>query len=362
MTTASVKKALWFCAFAIATLILAGVWAQPAHADVSCINVGHNQLYTDSEYEETVKVPGVTFDKAANTLTLDNATIKCDSNGVWISGDNADVVTVVLKGKNTINWSNEFDDGIYSDTQLVFKGSGSLTINGVGAGITGYNVTMKSGTYNISNCHQTGIEASKNVAISGGKVNVTCESAANCAIDCGYNGKISNSYKRLGRIRGRLGTGATFKSDGNTYKVRDYSEVKLVSYGSKKTKANASTTKFGGYKYRVSAIGANAFNTKAGHKVTSVTLGSSVEGIGKHAFYKTSKLKTLNMRSAWSLFGYNSSSKWTTKGVAKGALSKCGKSGGKGLTVKTGGYGYVKKQTKKALVRVGLSSKAKVVR
>lgn len=362
MTAASVKKALWLCAFAIVTFILAGVWVQPAHADVSYIDVGQDHLYTDSEYEETEKVPGVSFDKATNTLTLDNATIKCDSNGVWISGDNADVVTVVLKGKNTINWSNEFDDGIYSDTQLVFKGSGSLAINGVGDGIRGYNVTIKSGTYTISDCHQTGIEASKNVAISGGKVDVTCESADDYAIECGYNGKISNSYKRLGKIRGRLGTGATFKSDGNTYKVRNYSGVKLVSYGSKKTKANASTAKFGGYKYRVSAISANAFNTKAGHKVTSVTLGSSVESIGKHAFYKASKLKTLNMRSAWYLFGYNSSSKWTTKGIAKGALSKCGKSGGKGLTVKAGTYGYVKKQTKKALVRVGLSSKAKVVR
>lgn len=103
---------------------------------------------------------------------------------------------------------------------------------------------------------------------------------------------------------------------------------------------------------------------ESGHKVSSITLGSSVESIGKHAFYKTSKLKTLNMRSAYSLFGYNSSSKVKTQGIAKGALSKCGKSGGKGLTVKAGTYGYdsVKKQTKKALVRVGLSSKAKVVR
>lgn len=363
MVAASIGKRLWPLIFALAALVLAGAFAQPAHADVSKIRVGQDRLYPSTEYEPASNIPGITFNSKTNTLTLDNASVKCSGgNGIWISGDNADVITVVLKGKNTINWSNEYDDGIYSSTQLVFTGNGSLTINGVGQAISGYNVTIKGGTYSLSTCHEGGIDSRKNVTISGGKVNVACESTDSYAINCGPNGKVSNSYKLLGKIRGCLGKGATFKVDRNMYKVCDLSRVKLVSYGSSKTKANASTAKFGGYKYRISAISANAFNTKAGHKVSSITLGSSVESIGKHAFYKTSKLKTLNMRSSFRLFGYNSSSKWSTKGIAKGALSKCGKNGGKGLTVKAGGYGYLPKKTKKALVRVGLSSKAKVVR
>lgn len=363
MTAASMRKKLWPLALVMAALALMGVCAQPAHADVSKIKVGQDYLYSNSEYEQVSDIPGVTFNEKTNTLTLDNATIKCaNGRGIRISGDNADVITVVLKGKNTINWSNEYDYGIHSDTQLVFTGSGSLTTNNVGYGISGYNVTIKGGTYNLSNCHEGGIYSQKNVTISGGKVSATCESADDCAIDCGGNGKISNSYKRLGKIRGRLGVGTTFKSGGNTYRVLGYTEIKLVSYGSSKTKVSVNNVKFGGYEYRVSAISANAFNTKAGHKVSSITLGSSIKSIGKHAFYKTAKLKTLNMRFPMYLFKYNSSSKWTTSGIAKGALSKCGKAGGKGLTVRVGSYGYVPKQTKKALVRVGLSSKAKVTR
>ena len=102
-----------------------------------------------------------------------------------------------------------------------------------------------------------------------------------------------------------ISVGETFTVDGNKYKVHDaesdaneLSEVTLVKYGSKNKKPKINTVKHNGETFRVENIGKNAFNNKAGHKVTAVTLGRNVDDIGVKAFYGCKKLKSINMRKA----------------------------------------------------------------
>ena len=99
-----------------------------------------------------------------------------------------------------------------------------------------------------------------------------------------------------------LPKGATFTVGGNKYKVNEVesgkgelSEVTLVKYGSKNKKPKINKVKYKGETFEVDNIGKNAFNNRAGHKVTVVTLGRNVDDIRAKAFYGCKKLKRINM-------------------------------------------------------------------
>jgi hypothetical protein len=102
------------------------------------------------------------------------------------------------------------------------------------------------------------------------------------------------------------------------------SDAQLVRYKAAKRKAKVNKVKFGGETYDVSDIGANAFNTAAGHKVTSIKLGESVTQIGRHAFFKTTSLKKLDLNSATDLIYYFEQPAEASE-IFNKAFSKCGK-------------------------------------
>ena len=98
-----------------------------------------------------------------------------------------------------------------------------------------------------------------------------------------------------------LSKGETFVKGGNTYRIDEYDpkdsegDVTLVKYGAKNTKPYINTIRYQGTSFQVEVIGRNAFNTKRGRRVVSVTLGRQVDRVQSKAFYGTKKLKVLNM-------------------------------------------------------------------
>lgn len=109
-----------------------------------------------------------------------------------------------------------------------------------------------------------------------------------------------------------LSRGDTFTKNGNTYKITDIEndydddddddadegdgEVTLVKYGSSDKSPSINTVTYQGKKFEIDTIGKKAFNTTAGHKIKSLTLGKNVDKIKSKAFYKCKKLKSINMR------------------------------------------------------------------
>lgn len=113
------------------------------------------------------------------------------------------------------------------------------------------------------------------------------------------------AFSMLGPVNAyALSKGQTFKQGGNTYRIDDYDaadregEVVLVTYGSTNTKPTINTVRHKGVTFEVETIGAGAFNTARGHRVTSVKIGKHVDRIKSHAFAGCKKLKTLNMRTS----------------------------------------------------------------
>ena len=81
------------------------------------------------------------------------------------------------------------------------------------------------------------------------------------------------------------------------YKVKKTgSEVAYYGCSSAKGKVTVpATVKYYGRKYKVTSIAASAL--KGNRKVTSVIIGKNVKSIGKAAFYKCTRLKTLTIKS-----------------------------------------------------------------
>ncbi|MGI6591265.1 MAG: carbohydrate-binding domain-containing protein [Eggerthellaceae bacterium] len=336
-------------------MLLGAVCAAPAHATVSSIDVGDTTYYANMHPTFKDLPAGVAFDESSNTLTLDNAHIKSTgyNDAIAFQGSTDDVLTVNLIGNNTLTGcaSNSLSDGLTAGPgqDLIFKGKGTLTVSGNDGISSGGKITIKSGTINARGFDNTGIEAGNGIAIKGGKVSASGKDWAMWTM----LGKISNNYAHLGKIKGKLGPCATFTAGGKKWMVaNDPNETYLVLVKSKKSgkSVKVNTQRFGGYTYKVGVIGPKAFS---GSKMKSLTIGKNVETIGKQAFSKTKKLKTLNMRGFDRQFAH----------VNKKAFKDCGAKGGKKLTVHCGkSASYEKKQFKKFLVKHGMSKKVKVVK
>ncbi len=348
----TVQKFIILAAAAFAFLLLAGIFATPAHASVTSVEVGGSYVYR-ANGSSTKTVTGVSYSSSSNTLTLNNVNLSYSGDLINISGLSTDTVNVVLKGSNTLATTSTYGNGIYAETKVNISGSG-LTAPYCHYGIRAAAVTIKSGTYNLSNCGSYGIYSDNDIKISGGKLNISV--TGNGYALYSSNGKISNKAARLGSIIGELGDGVEFKKSGSTYQVTDY-YVTLKKYGGKK-KAKIDEVSFGGSSYTIKAIAAKAFKTKKGAKVKSITVSNQVNTVGKLAFAGTKKLTKLDLSEAYYLTGTGSSGV-----INKKAFAKCGKGGGKKLKVKCGwSTKSYQKETKKFLVKKGLSKKAKVVR
>ena len=107
-------------------------------------------------------------------LNLNGAEITCE-NGPAIYVENADKVSIVLSGKNTItaNATPDLDGAIYSKDDLIFSGTGSLEIKSNYDGIVSKDsLVINSGTY-IINSDDDGIRGKDNVAIVDGVFTIT---------------------------------------------------------------------------------------------------------------------------------------------------------------------------------------------
>ena len=167
----------------------------------------------------------------------------------------------------------------------------------------------------------------------------------------------SNSYKELPQNKAQSCTLYSVLSKGTTVSVPDWkckvkvsSDVKdnlMVAYVKSMDKKTSvmtipDTVKLNGISYKVTSIAANALS--GNKKVTKVTVGKNVTSIGKNAFKKCAKLKTVTMKStSLKSIGSNAfygdknlktitikSSKLTSKSVGKNAF----KGTNKKLTIK----------------------------
>lgn len=163
--------------------------------------------------------------------------------------------------------------------------------------------------------------------------------------------------------------GDVFTANGNTYKVSDVaddayekSEAVLVKYGSKSKKATINTVKYSGETFEVEAVGKNAFNNKAGHKVVSVKLGRNVDAIGSKAFYGCKKLKAIDMRATDLIDIEKENGRYEIDDldIGKKAFAKAGTAS---IKVKCGNSNAAYRAVyKKALEKRGMRSSVKVVK
>ena len=127
-------------------------------------------ITSGGEYNLTGSYSCITVNTtSAVKLNLTDATITCD-NGPAIYVEDADTVSIVLNGKNTINstTTEDLDGAIYSKDDIIFSGTGSLTVKSNYDGIVSKDtLVINSGTY-IINADDDGIRGKDNVAIVDG--------------------------------------------------------------------------------------------------------------------------------------------------------------------------------------------------
>ena len=114
--------------------------------------------------------------------------------------------------------------------------------------------------------------------------------------------------------------GTKYTVAGSQYKVtKAGAEVMLVATNKKaKSIAIPATVMMDGIRYKVTAIGAKAFN--GNKKLTKVTIGINIKKISNNAFYKCRSLKTVIIKSV--LLTKKTASKKAFKGVGKKMVIK----------------------------------------
>ena len=334
-------------------------------------------------YNGAAKMSGGTIAGSLSTdkkLTMTKGTIK------YVSGDSSVVSCYGLDMKGgTISATNakygvsvRGSEGVAGNLKMT---GGKIAIAGTsytGLSISGGNLVMSGGTLAVTGSHQDAISVSYNryrsknyggkVQIKGGAFKATVKTPK--SYYAVYATSMTNKLTATKAIVGRLSPGAQFKVGGNLYKVMKYSAAKLAKYGSSKTSATINKVTYGKHAYDVEGIAAGAFNSKAGQKVKSIVVASLVSEIGAKAFYNTKSLTSLRFNyTGWIKRVYDSNYNLKSLKVNSGytvsakAFTKCGKNGGKGLTVSLGKNGIWSKEAgiyKTFLAGRGLSRSAKL--
>ena len=114
--------------------------------------------------------------------------------------------------------------------------------------------------------------------------------------------------------------GTRYTVSGSQYKVtKAGAEVMLVATNKKaKSITIPATVTMDGIRYKVTAIGAKAFN--GSKKLTKVTVGTNIKKISNNAFFKCKSLKTVTIKSV--LLTKKTASKRAFKGVGKKMVIK----------------------------------------
>lgn len=370
-------------AMTCAMFALGVVFAEPAHADVTEVYVGGDTR----NIADGGTIDGASFDKATQTLTLDNVDLTNKSEAGWpakgavvIRGGKFDEVTVKLEGRNTFEAASSSANGwqgIYANCKLKLEGPGSLSANGFTWDVihTEEDLTVDSGNYDFTSLDTlaSGFYADGNMTIKGGDINVESNGDAlyaqghvkvkggSLSLHGGYYalraGSASTNPDALVDIDGALAPGCSFNSGESTYRVTSMDPLAnngtavLTRYRSAKKKTKVGPV-YCGLNYSVSGIAKGAFENS---KVSSVTIGDGVETIGSRAFCNCKQLKTLKFESDRFL---------DASTIGSRAFKGAGAKKGKGLTVKIGWKPWNKAQTRAEFRTVlrhkGLSAKATV--
>lgn len=288
---------------------------------------------------------GRNFTMTGGSLTKSGGTCGIDCEGNF------------TMARGTITTSN-VDYGI-SVARYDHKG-GTCTISGgtfvstspsrAGIYLDGVSLFIKGGTVKIAGSHEEAIDVYGDKYRSktyGGKVTVTGGAlTATTRTPSQYRSiradQMTNNPACLKSVVGQLPDGASFKTGGNVYKVYDYNDVILSRYGAKSKNPKFNKVTFGKHVYYVRGAGANAFKTKAGAKVKSIRFKDYVNYLGANAFAGTKALTELRIDYISCNTKYNKKGRLKSikldksVRISKKAFAKCGKRGGKKLTLKCG--------------------------
>ena len=136
--------------------------------------------------------------------------------------------------------------------------------------------------------YENNVNPGKATAVVTGKGLYTGEIKLDFVIENSANGA-NNGQKNV--------VGNQIKESDYVYEVINSKEVKLVGLNNKNLKKIkvANTVTINNVTYKVTQIGANAFN--GNKKIKSVVIGKNVTTIGKKAFFNCKKLKTVKINS-----------------------------------------------------------------
>ena len=282
-----------------------------------------------------------TFDMSGGTVVVDGSTgLGVSVRGKKDAKDNMAPYTATMSG-GTIRISSTRDPGI-----------------GFG-GIATFNIT--GGTVEITNCSCgiaiLGYAERRTDKARGGFLNITGGSVTALSSDTGERGlearHMTNKLGCIKKVSGFLPEGGTFEVGGNVYaslgdgtgSAKYPTSATLTKYGSKSKNPRFGTVKYCGAMYSVEGVGSKAFSTKRGAKVKSIYF-KDFDYCAPEAFAGTKSLTKLELaepsladirdakgRVKYYMWPANRVHCLVVVRVEKGAFSKCGKNGGKGLTV-----------------------------
>ena len=216
-------------ALAIAVTLLPAMNVPPVKADVaSTIKVGNSEAL-DAALDH--QGSGWSYDASAASLTLTDFNYSPSTSvdqGIEYTGTNT--LTIELNGANTINvpdksFTEDSSDslcGIYSDADIIIKGSGSLTITTGAATNTGKGKVSSYGIY-----------SGNNVFITGGVINAT-------GGDAGLSSAGIYSEQSL------IINNATVTAQGGNVTGTDADAASIGLYGTVSTNISATVTATGG--------------------------------------------------------------------------------------------------------------------
>ena len=319
--------------------------------------------YQGSPYDDSIE--GVSFDSKNCIITLDNVKLDFYGTGFNIKSNSGNDFKIVVKviGNNNLNGMDNYNKLFSVDNDLRFTGNGSLNVSNARLIESKGNVSVACKKVSVNNAsgYYGAIETTKNVVIgSGSKVSITADDSGDgIAIDAK---KMKNSYKSLGKIRGRMPVGAEIYNKNGVYKVKNLSNMRHSDYdsfgvtykdntvsllkwlGGKSVKfTGVMTNKIMGFEYRTVAVKKNAFSTKAGKKVENITINpntvvkfeaqalNNTKSLTDFYFGPESQLEGAYIRPL--LFSGNALIKNYVKGRYGEFLSGAGKANGKQVTV-----------------------------
>lgn len=207
MKMKKMKKKVWAClmALAIALTMLPGMAVKAEAATGYGIWVGDTEVTS-----ECTSGNGWSYDAETGTLTLDNFYYKGDGKtpdssnrgGICVLRPNSAnqspaTLYIKLQGNNYIENTSKrsyWNAGIFSYSDLVISGEGSLTVKGgtggTSHGISGQNLIIESGTIEAegrASAGSSGIYMDGDVTVNGGKVTASADnstSSVSRGIEC----------------------------------------------------------------------------------------------------------------------------------------------------------------------------------